>query len=147
MKLHATLELTGRTSTGFRIPDELVEALGGGGRPTVTVTVNGASWRSSIARMGGEYWLGASAANRELTGISAGNSYDLDIELDIAPRVVEVPDDLAAALAADPAAKGAFDRLSYSHQRQHVEAILDAKKEETRRRRVDKSLAVLRGEA
>ena len=147
MKLHATLELTGRTSTGFRIPDELVEELGGGGRPKVTVTVNGASWRTSIARMGGEYWLGASAANRELTGISAGNDYDLDIELDTAPRVVEVPGDLAAALAADPAAKGAFDRLSYSHQRQHVEAILDAKKEETRRRRVDKSLAMLRGEA
>ena len=113
----------------------------------MTVTVNGASWRSSIARMGGEYWLGASAANRELTGISAGNAYDLDIELDTAPRVVEVPDDLAAALAADSAAKEAFDRLSYSHQRQHVEAILDAKKEETRRRRIDKSLAMLRGEA
>jgi uncharacterized protein YdeI (YjbR/CyaY-like superfamily) len=88
-----------------------------------------------------------SAANRELTGASAGNTYDVDVELDTAPRTVDVPPDLAAALAKDQQARAAFDALSYSHQRQHVEAIAGAKKQETRQRRIDKTLAMLRGEA
>ena len=147
MRFRASLESTGPTSTGFRVPDMVVEELGGGNRPKVAATVNGATWRSSIARMGGEFWLGVSAANRELTGTSAGNEYDVQVELDTAPRVVEVPDDLAAALAKARSARERFERLSYSHQRQYVEAILAAKKEETRQRRVDKTLAALRDES
>jgi len=136
--VHLSTELvaTGGNTTGIRIPDAAVTELGGGNRPKVVATVNGHSWRSSIARMGGEFWLGASADVRAATGIAAGDHLELDVELDTAPRTVVVPDDLAAALAADPAAKEAFDALSFSHQRQHVDAILAAKAPETRARRV-----------
>jgi len=136
--VHLSTELvaTGGNTTGIRIPDAAVTELGGGNRPKVVATVNGHSWRSSIARMGGEFWLGASADVRAATGIAAGDHLELDVELDTAPRTVVVPDDLAAALAADPAAKETFDALSFSHQRQHVDAILAAKAPETRARRV-----------
>lgn len=136
MHLSTELVATGGNTTGIRIPDAAVTELGGGNRPKVVATVNGHSWRSSIARMGGEFWLGASADVRAATGIAAGDHLELDVELDTAPRTVVVPDDLAAALAADPAAKEAFDALSFSHQRQHVDAILAAKAPETRARRV-----------
>jgi hypothetical protein len=136
--VHLTTELvaTGGTTTGLRIPEDVVTALGGGNRPKVSATVNGHTWRTSIARMGGEFWLGVSGENRAAAGIAAGDAVELDVELDTAPRTVEVPDDLAAALAASPAARSAFDALSYSHQRQHVEAVLAAKAPETRARRV-----------
>ena len=136
MHLSTELVATGGNTTGIRIPDEVVAELGGGNRPKVVATVNGHSWRTSIARMGGEFWLGASAEVRGAAGIAAGDAVELDLELDTAPRTVEVPDDLAAALAASPAAKAAFDALSYSHQRQHVEAIQVAKAPETRARRI-----------
>ena len=136
MRIAATLQPTGRTSTGFVIPPDVVEALGGGKRPKVTVTINGATYRSSIAPMGGEFWLGVSAVNRELTGIAAGGEYEIDIELDTAPRRIEPPADLVAALAANPQAQAAFERLSYSHQRAHVESIAGAKRPDTRARRV-----------
>ena len=145
MHLSAELVATGGTTTGIRIPDDAVAALGGGNRPKVVATVNGHAWRISIARMGGEFWLGASAEVRAAAGIAAGDAIELDVELDQAPRTVEVPDDLAAALAAAPAAKAAFDALSYSHQRQHVEAVLGAKAPETRARRVAAAIAKLAG--
>lgn len=145
MHLSAELVATGGTTTGIRVPDDVVAALGGGNRPKVVATVNGHAWRTSIARMGGEFWLGASADVRVAAGISAGDAIELDVELDTAPRTVEVPDDLAAALAAAPVAKAAFDALSYSHQRQHVEAVLGAKAPETRARRVAAAIAKLGG--
>ena len=145
MHLSAELVATGGTTTGIRIPDDVVVALGGGNRPKVVATVNGHAWRTSIARMGGEFWLGASAEVRAAAGIAAGDAIELDVELDQAPRTVEVPDDFAAALGAAPAAKAAFDALSYSHQRQHVEAVLGAKAPETRARRVAAAIAKLAG--
>lgn len=145
MHLSAELVATGGTTTGIRIPDDVVVALGGGNRPKVVATVNGHAWRTSIARMGGEFWLGASAEVRAAAGIAAGDAIELDVELDLAPRTVEVPDDLAAALAAAPAAKAAFDALSSSRQRQHVEAVLGAKAPETRARRVAAAIAKLTG--
>jgi len=145
MHLSAELVATGGTTTGIRIPDDVVVALGGGNRPKVVATVNGHAWRTSIARMGGEFWLGASAEVRAAAGIAAGDAIELDVELDRAPRAVEVPDDLAAALAAAPVAKAAFDALSYSRQRQHVEAVLGAKASETRARRVATAIAKLTG--
>ena len=144
MRFTAELQQTGRTTTGFEVPAEVVDGLGGGRRPTVTVTVNGGSYRSSVAPMGGSHWVGVSAENRALTGVVGGQTYDVDLELDTAPRVVEVPPELATALAADPAAAQAWDRLSYSHQRQHALAIEGAKATETRTRRVAKTLEALR---
>ena len=145
MRLRAELRRTGGNTTGFEVPDDFVASLDGGGRPKVAVTVNGFEFRSSIARMGGSYWLGVSAERRAAGKLEGGETYDLDIELDTAPRVIEVPDDLRAALDADPAARDTWQRLSYSHQRQHVDAIASAKAPETRARRIAKAVEKLRG--
>jgi hypothetical protein len=144
MRFSGELQATGGNTTGFQLTDAFVEELGGGGRPKVVVTVNGYAFRSSIARMGGEYWLGVSAERRAAAGIRAGDLLDLEIELDTAPREIEVPADLAAALDADPAAKRFWGTLSYSNQRWHAEQITAAKKAETRAARVAKSVAMLR---
>ena len=144
MRFSGELQATGGNTTGFRIPGTFVDELGGGGRPKVVVTVNGYTFRSSIARMGGEYWLGVSAERRADAGVKAGDVLDLDIALDTAPREIEVPDDLAAALDADPAAKEFWATLSFSNQRWHAEQITGAKKAETRAARVAKSVAMLR---
>jgi hypothetical protein len=143
MRFTAELQRTGGTTTGFEVPPEVVEALGGGKRPRVTVTVNGVTYRSSVAPMGGSSWVGVSAENRALTGVVGGQTYAVDLELDTAPRVVEVPPELAEALAADPVAARAWEALSYSHQRQHALAIEGARAAETRARRVEKTLEAL----
>ncbi len=144
MRFTAELQQMGKTATGFEVPAEVVEGLGGGRRPKVKVTVNGATYRSSVAPMGGSHWVGVSAENRALTGAVGGQTYDVDLELDTEPRVVEVPHELAEALATDPVAKAAWDTLSYSRQRQHTLAIDGAKTAETRARRVAKTLEALR---
>ena len=104
MEFTTELLATGGTTTGFVVPEAVVEALGAGRRPKVVVTVDGHTWRTSIASMGGRFLLGASAAVREASGISAGQTYTVTVEVDTAPRTVDVPDDLAAALAASPGA-------------------------------------------
>jgi hypothetical protein len=140
MEFRAELQRTGGNTTGFEVPQEIVDGLGGGGRPKVVVTLNGYTWRSSIARMGGSYWLGVSAQNRAGAGVAGGEVLDVTVELDTAERTVTVPDDLVAALDREPAAKAVWDGLSFSHQRQHVEHIEGAKTAETRARRVAKSV-------
>ena len=144
MRFRGELRATGRTTTGFLVADELVAELGGGGRPKVVVTVNGCTWRGSIARMGGEYWLGVSAERRATAGIAAGEVLDVDVELDTGEREVDVPADLAAALAADETAGAFFAGLSNSLQRYHCDQITGAKTAETRQRRIDKALALFR---
>ncbi|MGH1564245.1 YdeI/OmpD-associated family protein [Mumia sp. DW29H23] len=143
MRLTAELEATGGTTTGFRIPESFVDELGGGRRPKVAVTVKGATFRTSIAKMGEDFWLGLSAARREEAQVAAGEVLDLEIVLDTAPREIEVPDDLAEALAADPEARRFWDTLSFSKQRWHVEQATGAKKPETRAARVEKSVRML----
>jgi len=145
MRFTAELESTGGTTTGFVVPESIVEALGAGRRPPVTVTVEGHTWRTSIASMGGRFLLGVSAANRAAAGASAGSVYAVDVVLDTAERTVEVPPDLAVALAGDAAARAAWDALSFSHQRAHAEAVASAKRPETRQRRVAATLEQLRG--
>ena len=145
MDFTTELLATGGTTTGFEVPDDVVERLGGGRRPKVVVTVEGHTWRTSIASMGGRFLLGASAAVREAAGIASGQTYTVHVELDSAPRTVDVPDDLAAALAASPAATSAWAALTYSQQRQHAEAVLAAKKPETRVRRVSTIVGSLAG--
>lgn len=143
MRFRAELESTGRTAAGFEVPEEVVERLGGGDHPKVSVTVNGFTFRTSIARMGGRFLLGVSNERRALAGIEAGQVLDVDVELDTAPREIEVPDDLAAALAADAQAKKFWDTLSYSKQSWHVHQVTSAKKAETRAARVEKSVTML----
>ena len=143
MKITLKLQSTGGNTTGFQVPDEFLDELGGGGRPKVVVVVDGYEFRSSIAHMGGQYWLGVSSARRTEARITPGQTYDLDVVLDRQERTIEVPDDLAAALAADPAAQAFFDGLSFSNKRWHVEQVTGAKTAETRERRVAKSVQML----
>lgn len=143
MRLRAELVSHGGNTAGFVVPEELVETLGGGRRPKVVVTLGRHTWRSSIAFMGGEYLLGVSLANRTATGATTGETYDVELILDTAPRVMALPEDLAAALDATPRARAAWDKLSYSHQRAHVEPILAAKKPQTRAGRVIKTIDLL----
>ena len=145
MEFTTELRSTGGTTTGFVVPDAVVQALGGGRRPKVVATVNGHTWRTSIVSRGGRFLLGASAAVREGAGIVAGQTHTVVVEVDTAPRSVDVPDDLAAALAADPAAAAAWERLGHSHRRQHAEAIAAAKKPDTRRRRIASTISALTG--
>jgi hypothetical protein len=144
MRFRAELESTGRTTAGFEVPESVVEALGGGKHPQVSATVNGYAFRTSIARMGGRYLLGMSADRRRQAGVTAGGVLDVDVALDTAPREVELPEDLGAALDADPEATAFWDTLSYSKQQWHVLQVTGAKKAGTRAGRVEKSVAMLR---
>ncbi len=144
MEFTAELESHGGSTTGFVVPEEVVEALGSGRRPKVVVSVAGHTWRSSIASMGGRMLLGVSAANREAAGVVAGQVLAVGVVLDEAPREVEVPGALAAALAGDPAAEAFWKTLSYSAQRGFAEPVAATRNEETRARRVDKAMTALR---
>lgn len=128
---------------GLEVPAEVVEAIGGGKRPPVVITVNGHSWRSRVAIMRGRHLIGFSKANRAAAGVDTGDQVEVEVELDTEPRVVEEPADLARALDADPAARAAFDRLSPGKRRGHIHVVESAKKPETRARRIDKVLEAL----
>jgi Bacteriocin-protection, YdeI or OmpD-Associated/Domain of unknown function (DUF1905) len=129
---------------GLEVPPEVVEALGGGKRPAVTITINGHSWQSRVAIMRGRCLLGLSNANRKAAGVATGDEVEVEVEIDAEPRVVAEPADFTRALDADPAARTAYDRLPDSRKREHVLAIERAKKPETRIRLIDKALAMLR---
>lgn len=129
---------------GLEIPDGLVEALGGGKRPPVLITINGHSWKSRVAIMRGRNLIGLSNANRQAAGIATGDEVDVELELDLEPRVMVVPTDFAAALDAEPLVRADFDRLAESHKREHVRAIESAKQPETRARRIASALAIIR---
>lgn len=132
-------------NTGIEVPAGVVEALGAGKRPPVVVTVNGYTYRSTIAPMGGKYLLPFSAARRTESGISGGDDIDVEVVLDTAPRVVDVPEDLRAALDDSPKAAAAWAKLSYSHQKEHVTAIQAAKAAETRARRIAAAITKMVG--
>jgi hypothetical protein len=143
MKFRADVEPT-EPMRGLEVPEEVVEALGGGKRPPVTITINGHSWKSRIAIMRDRHLIGLSNANRQAAGVATGDEVEVEVELDVEPRVVVESTDFAHALDADPAARAAYDRLSYSRKREHVRAIESAKKPETRSRRIEAAVAHLR---
>jgi hypothetical protein len=143
MKFRTTLDLAGKTATGFRVPADVVAALGHGKRPPVRVTINGYTYRNTVAVYGDEYLIGVSAEHREKAGVEAGDVLDVDLELDDQPREVVVPADLAAALDANASAKRAFEALSYSNKQAHVLSVEGAKTAETRQRRIEKAIAQL----
>lgn len=144
MKFNTVVELGGKTATGIRVPAEIVEKLDSGQRPRVYVTINDYTYRSSIAPYTGDYFIPVSAAVREAAGVAAGDEIEVSVRLDTDPREVEVPEDLASALAANPEAAKFFESLSYSNKRRIVLPIEDAKTAETRQRRIDKSVEKLR---
>lgn len=145
MKFRATVIPSGN-ATGVEVPVEVVEAFGSGKRPPVIITINGHTWRSRVAAMRGQLLLGISAANRAASGIAEGDEIEVELQLDLEPRVVTEPPDFAQALDDDPEARAAYDRLAYSHKRQHVRAIEDAKTSQTRQRRIAKAIAMIRGD-
>ncbi len=130
----------GKNHAGIPVPAEVVEALGAGKRPLVVVTVGKHTYRSSIASMGGQFMISMSAANRTAADVSGGDVVEVEIEVDTAPRTVEVPEALAAALTEDRAAAAAFEALSNSRKSRITLSVADAKTEETRQRRVAKAL-------
>jgi len=144
MRFRTTLLQSSKTATGFRVPDEVMAALAGGKAPKVAATINGHTWRTSVATVNGGPMVGVNTDVRAATGVRGGDDIEVDLALDTAPRSIDVPDDLAAALDADPAARRTFDGLSYSNQRFWVEPIVAARADETRQRRIDKAVATLR---
>jgi hypothetical protein len=144
MRFRATVELGGKTATGIEVPEDVVAALGSGNRPPVTVTIGGHTYRTTVSRMGGRFLIPLSAENRTEAGIAAGDQVDVDIALDSGPREVTVPGDLAAALAHDDTARATFDGLSYTHRKEWVRWIEEAKKPDTRATRLAKTVESLR---
>lgn len=143
MRFHAAIALHGKSATGIEVPADVVAALGQGKRPKVTVTINGYSYPSTVGVMGGLSLIPVSADVRAKAGVAAGDEVDIDLVPDTGPRTVEVPADLATALASVPAARQAFDKLSYSGQQRYVLGIEQAKTAETRKRRVEKAVTAL----
>ena len=144
MRFRTTILQSGKTAMGFIVPEEAVTALGAGKRPPVTVTINGYTYRNTVAVMGGDFMIGVSSEHRGPAKVSAGDEVDVDLELDTAPRGIDVPEELARALDADPAAKATWDKLSYSNKSWHTLQVTGTNNPETRARRIDKSIAALR---
>ena len=143
--LHISATLVPRgPAAAFILDDEQVAIVGEGAkRFPVVATINGHPFRLSVARMGGEFLLGLRREVREQAGVEAGDVVDLRLELDSAPREVEVPPALAAALAADPEAKARFDALAFTHRKEFARWVEEAKREETRERRVAQALEMI----
>jgi Bacteriocin-protection, YdeI or OmpD-Associated/Domain of unknown function (DUF1905) len=144
VRFRTTIQQSGKTTTGIQVPEELIRALGAGKRPAVKVTINGYTYRSTVAVIGGQYMVSVSAEHRAGAGVAGGDEVDVDIDLDTAPREVTVPTDFAAALDAEPEALRTFDGLSYSNRSWHVLQVEGAKTDETRQRRIAKSVDILK---
>ena len=140
-----TIELNGKTATGFEVPAEVVERLGGGKRPAVVVTAGEHTYRSTVGVMGGRSMVPLSAEHRAAAGVAAGEEVEVTLAPDTAPRTVEVPDDLASRLAADPAAQATFEGATPAQRKEWVRWVTEAKKAETRADRVDKAVEALAG--
>lgn len=127
-------------NTGIVVPPEVIEQLGAGKKPSVSVNVNGYIYRSTVAVLGGRHLISVSAAIRKETGLKADDPIHVELTVETAPRSVEMQADFAAALDSQPAARAFFDKLSNSLQRYHVGNIAEAKTAETRVRRIDKAV-------
>ena len=143
MKFRTTILQGGKTATGIEVPESVMEALNAGRKPAVRVTIGSYTYRSSVATVDGKSMVGVSAEHRAGAGVAGGDEVEVNIELDTEPRTVTVPDELAAALDADPEARATFDRLSYSNRSWHVLQVTGAKTEETRQRRIARSIEAL----
>lgn len=137
----------GKTAAGVEVPEKVVLGLGSTKRPMVKATINGYTYRSSIARMGGRFMLSVSNDVRSRTGVVPGETIDIDVELDTDKRDVEVPPELAKALAKDAKAKKYFESLSYSRKYALAAPISNGKTPETRQRNLAKALANLKAES
>jgi hypothetical protein len=133
-------------NVGIVVPEDVVAELGSGKRPLVKVTINGSyTFVYTVGVMGGRHMIGFSSAHRAASGLAGGDEVEIELELETAPREVDMPPELTAALAADPAAAEAFEKLSFTFRKEHARAITEAKSDETKQRRLEKILAGLRG--
>jgi hypothetical protein len=147
MKFRAKVLLAGKTATGVEVPAKVVDGLGSTKRPLVSVTINGYTYRSAIAPMGGVYMLGISEEVRNNAHVKAGDMIDVNVELDTKPRDVEVPPELAKALAKDAKAKKYFESLSYSGKYRLAAPITSGKTPETRARNLEKAMKELKAKS
>jgi hypothetical protein len=138
-----TVAATGN-NTGIVVPDEIIDRLGAGRRPSVVVNLNGYEYRNTVGVMGGKYMISISAAVRNETGVRGGDPVHVKLTVAETAREVDVPDDLAAALAAEPGTAAFFAQLPNSLRRYHVDSINGAKTTETRQRRIDKAISLFR---
>jgi Bacteriocin-protection, YdeI or OmpD-Associated/Domain of unknown function (DUF1905) len=138
-----TVTATGN-NTGIVVPEEVIAQLAAGKRPAVLVDVNGYEYRNTVGVMGGRYMISISAAVRKATGLAGGDPIRVTLTVAGAPREVNVPEDFAAALAADEQAAAFFGKLSNSLQRYHIDNVTGAKSADTRQRRIDKAIALFR---
>lgn len=143
MRFRAKIQQSGKTAAGIEVPAKVVAALGSSKRPPVRATINSFTYRSSVASIGGKFMVGVPPEFREGAKVAAGDTVDVDLELDTAPREVAVPADLAQALARNTKAKKFFGGLSYSNKRRLVEPIAAIKGVETRERRIAKTVEML----
>ena len=142
-RFQVELQRVGATGTSLEIPLD-VRAVFGRARPPVKVTIRGHTWRSTVAVYDGRYYLVVNRAAKAATGVDLGDVVDVTLALDDEPREVTVPHDLAAALEGDSAAQATFERLSFSHRKEYADWIGEAKRAETRSRRIEKAVAMLR---
>ncbi|MFW5474536.1 YdeI/OmpD-associated family protein [Knoellia sp. CPCC 206450] len=144
--LHLTAVLEARgPAGGFAFTDEQVAAMGDGAKVfPVTVTIGDRVVRLRLARMGDENLVGFSKAARAEAGVDIGDTVTFSIAADTTPRTVEVPDDLAGSLAANPDAAQAFEAMAYSHRKEFVRWVTEAKREQTRADRVAKTVEMVR---
>jgi len=145
LQIRAVLEPQG-PATAIELSDEQVAELGGGKRAAVRVTIGDRTARLRLGVMGGKNLIGLSKAARAELGVEIGQTVDAVIALDDGERVIEVPDDLAAALDADPRVRAAFDALAYTYRKEHVRAVTEAKQQATRERRITAIVDKLTGE-
>ncbi len=142
-RFEAVIQDAGGGGAYVEVPGEVLAALGGGGRIPVQAGFDGVAYRGSIASMGGCMALGILKGIRSELGKGPGDAVVVTVSRDDGERTVEVPADLADALAA-AGAREAFDKLSFSHRREHVNALNEAKKPETRSRRIAKAVDMLK---
>jgi Bacteriocin-protection, YdeI or OmpD-Associated/Domain of unknown function (DUF1905) len=142
MKFKTKIVQTGN-NTGIEVSESVLDRLGGGKKPSVVVTINGYSYRSAVGKMGDKFMISLSAENRKKSGVNGGDTAEINLELDTAPRTVEVPPALQTALNKNKTAKQSFEKLSPSKQKAIVLSITEAKTEETKMKRVEKAIAEL----
>lgn len=130
-------------NTGIEVPAESLAALGAGKRPPVLVRIGDYTYRSTVSAMGGRALISLPKAHRDAAGLSAGDAVTVSLELEVGPRPVPVPPELAAALR-DAGLAEAFERLAYSKRKEHARQVTEAKTDATRERRIAKVLEVLR---
>lgn len=134
---------TGKNTTGIEVPEDIIEKLGAGKRPLVRVTINSYTYRSAVASMNGTFMISLSAKDRQAAGLQGGDEVDVTLEVDVEPRVVEIPEDLKSALV-EASVLDAFEKSAPSAKKEYVRQVVEAKKQETRARRIAKIVEQLR---